>query len=85
MTNETTNQVTNQLQAIIWSKQQCNYCTQAKNLMNQKGIAYEDRIIGEGWLKEQLLEVVPNARTVPQIFIAGEYIGGFNELKNYLA
>lgn len=77
--------MTNQPNAIVWSKQQCPYCTQAKNLLKQKGITYEERIIGEGWLKEQLLEAVPNARTVPQIFIAGKYVGGFNELKNYLA
>ena len=43
---------------IIWSKPQCSYCVQAKNLLKAKGIQYEERIIGEGWLKEQLLEAV---------------------------
>ena len=34
--------------------------------------------------KEELLEAVPTARTVPQIFLDGELIGGFNELKTKL-
>ena len=41
--------------------------------------------IGEGWTKEELLEVVPTARSVPQIFLGEEYVGGFPELKQKLA
>ncbi len=78
-------QNTIQEKVIVWSKPQCSYCVQAKNLLKAKGIPYEERIIGEGWLKEQLLEVAPNARSVPQIFIAGNLIGGYNELKKYLS
>ena len=35
-------------------------------------------------LKEQLLEEIPTARTVPQIVINGRPIGGFTELKKYI-
>jgi glutaredoxin len=70
--------------AIIWSKQNCTFCDQAKMLMNNKGIAFEERKIGEGWTREQLLEAVPNARTVPQIFLDGELVGGFTELRTKL-
>ena len=34
--------------------------------------------------REDLLESVPNARTVPQIFINNQLVGGFTELKTYL-
>lgn len=71
--------------AIIWSKYQCSYCDQAKALMNQKGILFEERKIGDGYTKEDLLEAVPTARTVPQIFINDEYIGGFTELREFLS
>lgn len=71
--------------AILWSKYNCSYCDQAKMLLNQKGIKFEERKIGDGWTKEDLLEAVPTARTVPQIFINEEYVGGFNELKQKLA
>lgn len=70
--------------AIVWSKPACPYCDQAKALLTQKGIAFEERRIGSGYTKEQLLESVPNARTVPQIFLDDQLIGGFNELRNYL-
>jgi glutaredoxin 3 len=67
--------------AIIWTKDLCNYCTAAKSLMNVKGIDFEEKKIGGGYTREQLLEAVPNARTVPQIFLDGKYVGGFTELK----
>lgn len=68
------------MRAIIWSKDSCTYCVQAKRLLEQKGIEFEERKIGEGWTKEQLLEAVPNAKTVPQIFLDNELVGGFTEL-----
>lgn len=69
------------MKAIIWSKEQCPYCVQAKNLLNLKGIEFEERKIGDGWTKEQLLEAVPTARSVPQIFLDDELVGGFTELR----
>lgn len=70
--------------AIVWSKYQCPYCDQAKALLTQKGIQFEERKIGDGWTREDLLEAVPTARTVPQIFINDELVGGFTELKQKL-
>ena len=72
------------MKAIVWSKYQCPYCDQAKALLTQKGIAYEEKKIGDGYTKEDLLEAVPTARTVPQIFLDGKLIGGFTELKQTL-
>ena len=72
------------MSAIVWSKYNCPYCDQAKALLTQKGIRYEERKIGDGYSKEELLEAVPNARTVPQIFLDGNLIGGFTELKKHL-
>ena len=70
--------------AIIWSKYHCSYCDQAKALLKSKGIQFEEKKIGDGYTKEELLEAVPTARTVPQIFIDGELVGGFTELKKKL-
>jgi glutaredoxin 3 len=69
------------MKAIVWSKYQCPYCDQAKALLTQKGIQFEERKIGDGWTKDDLLEAVPTARTVPQIFLDEELVGGFTELK----
>lgn len=70
--------------AIVWSKDACPFCVQAKALLKLKGIEVEERNISEDWTREQLLEAVPTARTLPQIFLDDEYIGGFTELKKHL-
>jgi glutaredoxin 3 len=72
------------MKAIVWSKYHCPYCDQAVALLKSKGIQFEERKLGDGYSKEELLEAVPNARTVPQIFIDDQLIGGFNELRTYL-
>jgi glutaredoxin 3 len=72
------------MKAIVWSKHHCPYCDQAKALLTQKGIEFEERKVGDGYTKEDLLEAVPSARTVPQIFLDEELIGGFQELKKHL-
>ena len=69
---------------IVWSKYNCPYCDQAKALLKDRGIPFEERKIGDGYTKEELLEAVPNARTVPQIIINGTSIGGFTELRKYI-
>jgi glutaredoxin len=75
----------NKMKAIVWSKDQCPYCDQAKNLLKMKGIEFEERNVSHDWTREQLLEAVPNARTVPQIFLDEQLVGGFNELRQRLA
>jgi glutaredoxin len=72
------------MKATVWSKNQCPYCDQAKALLKHKGIEFEERNVSKDWTKEQLLEAVPNARTVPQIFIDDKLIGGFQELREHL-
>ena len=70
--------------AIIWSNVGCHFCEMAKNLLKQKGIEYEERNLAKEWKIHQLLEVVPNARTAPQIFVDDEYVGGYQDLVEYL-
>ena len=72
------------MKAILWSKYHCPFCDKAKMLLKQRGIEFEERKIGDGWTREELLEAVPTARTVPQIFIDNILIGGYTELNRYL-
>ena len=72
------------MKAIVWSKDQCPFCVQAKALLESRGIEYEERNVSQNWTKEQLLEAVPTARTLPQIFLDDAHVGGFNELKQRL-
>jgi len=72
------------MKAIVWSKDQCPYCDQAKALLKSRNIEFEERNVSQDWTREQLLEAVPTARTVPQIFLNEELVGGFNELRTHL-
>lgn len=72
------------MKAIVWSKDNCTFCDQAKALLEQRNIAYEEKKIGYGFSREDLLEAVPTARTLPQIFLDEELVGGFTELRKKL-
>lgn len=72
--------------AIVWSQEYCSYCESAKSLLDSYGYEVEERKIGEGgdWTKQDLIDAVPHARSVPQVFLDGVYVGGFNELRRRL-
>ena len=42
------------MRAVIWSKYNCPYCDQAKALLQQKKIEFEEKKIGDGYTKEDL-------------------------------
>jgi glutaredoxin 3 len=69
---------------IVWSKYHCSFCDQTKDLLRSRGIKFEERKIGDGWTREELLEAIPTARSVPQIILNNQHIGGFTELRKYL-
>ena len=68
------------MKAIVWSKPQCVFCDKAKNLLKLEGIEFEERTIAAGWKIQDLLEAVPNAKTMPQIWLDDKHIGGYYEL-----
>jgi len=72
------------MEVVVWSKYHCPYCDQAKALLGQRGVQFIEKKIGDGYTKEELLEAVPAARSVPQIIINGNVIGGFTELRKYI-
>lgn len=71
------------MKAVIWTKTLCPFCVEAKKLLSNLNIEYEERNIEKEWCKEDLLKVVPHARTVPQIFIDNTLIGGYTDLEDY--
>jgi glutaredoxin len=72
--------------AQVWSQANCPACVEAKRLLDLHGVQIEERMLGiNGYTKKDLIELVPHARSVPQIFVDGEYVGGLQELKRKLA
>ena len=67
----------------VYSKDNCPFCVQAKFLLDSMHVAFVEKKIGVDVTREQLLEIAPHARTVPQIVIDGTVIGGFDQLAKY--
>ena len=68
----------------VYSKENCAYCIRAKRLLESMQLQYVEKKIGVDVTREQLLEVAPQARTVPQIIISGRVIGGYDDLVEYM-
>lgn len=81
--------------AEIYTKKTCKYCNLAKKILAEHNISYQEYVInGEPQLltenqhavtREALLERYPEAKTVPQIWLDGQHIGGAEELQQYFA
>lgn len=67
-------------EVIMYSTGYCPYCTRARELLNRKNIPFTDiRIDAHPELREEMILKSGN-RTVPQIFINGQAIGGCDDL-----
>ena len=65
----------------IYSTAACGYCMAAKNLLKSKGLEWRElRIDIDPAARAEMLNRAPGARTVPQIFINGTHVGGFDQL-----
>jgi glutaredoxin 3 len=81
------------MKAEVFTKSDCGYCVKAKSLLKSKGIEYNEFIISAGLgekpllenqsyvTKQHLLERYPAAKSVPQIWLDGQHIGGYDQLE----
>ena len=66
---------------VIYSKDYCPYCTQAKSLITAKGYSFtEYDIMNDPALTTEMIERSGGRRTVPQIFIGDIHVGGASDL-----
>lgn len=68
----------------MFSKPGCSHCTKAKALLEEKGLQYEELILGEQ-TNISAMRAITNADTTPQIFIDGKHIGGNDELVKHFS
>ena len=69
------------MQITIYSKNNCLYCTKAKNLVKNLGLDYTEKRLEEFESVEKMLEDIgKQVRQMPQIKIDDELIGGYNQL-----
>ena len=68
-------------QVDIYTSPLCGYCHMAKRLLTAKGVAFNEiNVLGDEAARAEMVTRAPGARTVPQIFIGDEAIGGSDEL-----
>jgi len=71
-----------QTDVVVYSKDYCPYCVAAKNLLTQKGVGFEEiDVQNDQAAYDDMLKKVAPRRTVPQIFIGGLGIGGYDDMK----
>jgi len=66
----------------VYSTEYCPFCVRAKALLRNKGVAFtEIDVTNDPALREKMVQLAGGRRTVPEIFINGKIIGGFDELR----
>jgi glutaredoxin 3 len=65
----------------LYTTMYCPYCSRARALLQRKGVAYLDiDIAEEPARRDEMIRRAQGRSTVPQIFINGEHIGGYDDL-----
>ncbi len=67
-------------EVIVYATRFCPYCMLARRLLKKKGVEFEEiSVSGDNTLWEEM-EQKSGRNTVPQIFINGESVGGFDDI-----
>jgi len=64
----------------VFTAPNCGYCERAKALLRAKGLAFAELDISAEKQRQVFQECLPRVRAVPQIFIDGAHIGGYEDL-----
>ena len=64
----------------IYTTQWCPYCSAAKSLLAQKGVAYDEIDAEDPEVRSAMVQRANGRRTVPQIFIGETHVGGFDDM-----
>ena len=64
----------------VYSLPSCGGCIKAKELLDQRGIQYEEFVIGQNFTPEEFVEQFPGVQFVPHIIMDDKEINGYNAL-----
>lgn len=68
---------------LIYSTATCLYCIRAKQLLEAKGLVYTEIQVDQDDAAREKMMTLSGRRTVPQIFIDDQHIGGYDDLCEY--
>lgn len=66
----------------VFSGPQCSYCRQAKALLEEMGVNYTELDISTEHHRNEFVNRLPRTRSIPQIFVDDQHIGGFEDLQS---
>ena len=70
---------------VAFTTEYCSYCRGLKELLDNSGVDYTEHCIDadeSGVAKQEALTTLSGCFTVPQLFVDGNFVGGFTEAKN---
>jgi glutaredoxin len=70
---------------LLYTIEECPYCVQARELLLERGLSFEEIDLSDRRDDLIALKETTGWMTVPQIFIDGSLIGGYDELRSLLA
>lgn len=65
----------------IFTGPNCDYCRAAKDLLAQNDLAFLERDISDPQVLEEFRKRLPRQKSIPQIFVDGDHIGGYEDLR----
>ena len=68
----------------VYGKPDCTWCSASKQLLSDRNIKFEYYSVGENIGIDFILETFPGVKTVPIIEVNNKFIGGYEQLKQYL-
>ena len=64
----------------IYSKPNCSFCLQAKDLLTMEKLPFEYKQLGTHYNLDEIMTLAPNAKSFPQVFKDGVLVGGYHDL-----
>ena len=74
------------MKIVIYSKNNCQFCTKAKHMIKTLGLEYEEKSLEKDFDSDpskMMEDIGKPVRTMPQIKIDGELVGGYNQMVEY--
>ncbi len=69
----------------IYTRDLCDFCVLAKRLLEKHNLPFEEyNLESHPHHRDELKEKIPDAKTVPQIFVGEKHIGGYSDLTQYI-
>ncbi len=68
----------------LYTTTSCPFCVRAKALLRTKAVQFQEiDVTDDDALREKMIELAGGRRTVPEIFINGQLVGGYDELRAF--